>query len=105
MTGETSFVCVRAAQLPQVHLIHPGAGDSHSYTALIAAMPLNWSVTASEDRGQAETVAEMARLYQAELLRHVGVPDVIGAGPWAGWSRLRLIRTARAGGHFPTLPD
>jgi thioesterase domain-containing protein len=98
VTGETSFVCVRAAQLPQVHLIHPGAGDSHSYTALIAAMPLNWSVTASEDRGQAETVAEMARLYQAELLRHVGVPDVIGGWSLGGLVAFELIRTLRQGG-------
>lgn len=89
---------LRAAQRPGIHLIHPGAGRSDSYAALVAAVPSHWTITASNDVGPVGTVSGMARLYLAELLRHVGVPDVIGGWSMGGLVAFEVIHQLRRGG-------
>ena len=91
-----SLVALRAAGRPHVHLFHPGGGVSASYHALVAALPEDWTVTASDDCGRGETIEDLAERYLGEVLAAHGVPDVVGGWSMGGTVAYEAIRRLRA---------
>ncbi len=64
---------------PRLHLVHPIGGSLHAYQPLVAELPANWRITASQDPGTDDaSIEQMAERYLADLDE---VPDLL-----AGWS-------------------
>jgi thioesterase domain-containing protein len=81
-TGDdTTLVEVRDGSGPHVHLVPGAAGSLQDYRDLIAALPADWRVTASQERAPLESVPAMARRYRADLDAAGLRPDLL-----VGWS-------------------
>jgi thioesterase domain-containing protein len=72
---------LRESGRPHLHLFHPGGGGTFAYHALVAGLPGQWSVTASDDAGTGDSVGELVDIYLRDLRRAGPVPDILG-----GWS-------------------
>lgn len=94
-----SLVTLRSGGRPHVHLFHPGGGNSTHYQPLVAALPEDWTVTASDDCGQGDTIEDLAERYLRELLSATGPPDVLGGWSMGGvvaYHAIRLLRGTAA---------
>jgi thioesterase domain-containing protein len=76
-----TLVELRDGTGPHMHVI-PGAGGTvQDYHDLIAALPKDWRVTASQERAPLASVPEMARYFRADLDAAGVRPDLL-----VGWS-------------------
>ena len=76
-----TLVDVRDGSGIHVHLL-PGAGGSvQDYRDLVAALPADWRVTASQERTPLDTVPKMAKRFSADMAAAGLRPDLL-----AGWS-------------------
>jgi thioesterase domain-containing protein len=74
-----TFAVLRDGKGPRLHLVHPIGGSLHAYRPLVAELPANWRITASQDPGTNDaSIEQMAERYLADLDE---VPDLLG-----GWS-------------------
>jgi thioesterase domain-containing protein/acyl carrier protein len=80
--GDTgTLVELRGGAGPHVHLL-PGAGGSvQDYRDLVAALPADWRVTASQERAPLDSVPAMALRFRADLDTAGLRPDLL-----VGWS-------------------
>jgi thioesterase domain-containing protein len=99
--ARSSLVTLRAAGRPHVHLFHPGGGRSACYQALVGALPAGWTVTASDDSGQGDTIEGMADRYLAELLSTTGPPDLLGGWSMGGSLAYEAVRRLQGTGARP----
>jgi thioesterase domain-containing protein len=79
--GAGTLVTLREGSGAHLHLL-PGAGGTvQDYRDLVAALPADWRVTASQERTAPDTVPAMARQFRADLDAAGLRPDIL-----AGWS-------------------
>ncbi|MBX7265796.1 alpha/beta fold hydrolase [Micromonospora sp. Llam7] len=86
MNGVGGLHVLRSGGSPHLHLVHPGGGGITAYQGLAAALPQGWTVTASDDMGQGDSVELLAGTYLRELLGRSYLPDLLG-----GWSLGGLV--------------
>lgn len=76
-----TLVILREGSGPHLHLL-PGAGGSvRDYGELVAELPSDWRVTASQERAPLESIPAMAARFRADLDAEGLRPDLLG-----GWS-------------------
>jgi thioesterase domain-containing protein len=79
--GASTLVNLRDGSGPHLHLL-PGAGGSvQDYRELVAELPADWRVTASQERTPLDSVPAMAARFRADLDAEGLRPDLL-----AGWS-------------------
>jgi thioesterase domain-containing protein len=93
--SRSSLVTLRAGARPHVHLFHPGGGGTAHYQALVAALPARWTVTASDDSGQGDTIEDLAERYVRDVLSSMGPPDVLGGWSMGGLLAYEAVRQLR----------
>jgi thioesterase domain-containing protein len=79
--ASTTLTWVRDGTGPHLHLLPGAGGGVHDFRDLIAALPSDWRVTASQEREPLPTVPMMARRCHADLHAAELRPDIL-----AGWS-------------------
>ena len=79
--GASTLISLRDGTGPHLHLL-PGAGGTvQDYRDLVAELPADWRVTASQERTPLESVPAMAARFRADLDAADVRPDLLG-----GWS-------------------
>jgi thioesterase domain-containing protein len=91
--GSSTLVVLRDGDGPHLHLLPGAGGGPHNYRALLDALPAHWRVTASQERGQYMSIAEMAEAYHADL---DGLPDILGGWSMGGLIAFEIARVAPA---------
>jgi thioesterase domain-containing protein/acyl carrier protein len=80
-SAASTVVELRRGTGPHLHLVPGAGGGVHDYRDLLAALPEQWRVTASQEREPLATIPMMAERYRADLDTAGLHPDIIG-----GWS-------------------
>lgn len=79
--GTSTVVVLRDGSGPHLHLL-PGAGGTvQDYRELVAELPAEWLVTASQERTPLDSIPAMAARFRADLEADGLRPDLLG-----GWS-------------------
>lgn len=97
--GAGTVVTLREGGGPHLHLFSGAGGSVQDYRELVAALPPDWRVTASQERAQPTSVPEMARTFSADLDAGGLRPDIL-----AGWSMGGQIAFELAVGYGESAP-
>ncbi|MGW4829170.1 condensation domain-containing protein [Amycolatopsis japonica] len=77
----STLVVLQDGEGPHLHLL-PGAGGTvRDYRELVAELPSDWRVTASQERAPLDSIPDMAARFRADLDAEDLRPDLLG-----GWS-------------------
>ncbi|KFZ81430.1 hypothetical protein ED92_14250 [Amycolatopsis sp. MJM2582] len=77
----STLVVLQDGEGPHLHLL-PGAGGTvRDYRELVAELPSDWRVTASQERAPLDSIPAMAATFRADLDAEDLRPDLLG-----GWS-------------------
>jgi thioesterase domain-containing protein len=101
LNGIDGLHVLRSGGSPHLHLVHPGGGGITAYHGLAAALPPGWTVTASDDMGQGNSVETLAGSYLRELLSRSLLPDLLGGWSLGGLVAFQMARLLAAAHREP----
>ncbi|MFI9450687.1 condensation domain-containing protein [Amycolatopsis sp. NPDC052450] len=91
----STLVVLREGGGPHLHLL-PGAGGSvRDYHELVAELPPDWLVTASQERTPLDSIPAMAARFRADLDAEDLRPDLLGGWSMGGQIAFEMAATGR----------